>query len=434
MRTFWVAAGLLTLALAACGKPDPLPPGADIGPNPVLPEPHYAFFPSIKIAPPVGWPGDQAPTPAPGLAVTKFAGGLHHPRWLYELPNGDVLVAEATGPKEAVKRPKDLVMAFAMRKAGSGGGQTQRIILLRDADRDGIAETRTKFIDGLNSAFGMALIGDQLFVANTDALLRFPYRPGATAIPGKGVKVTDLPAGPINHHWTKNVIASRDGKRLYVTVGSNSNAGENGMDQEVRRAAILEVDPATGASRLFASGLRNPNGMDWEPSTGALWTVVNERDEIGDDLVPDYITSVRPGGFYGWPYSYFGQHIDKRPYPARPDLVARAIRPDYAVGNHGGSLGFAFSNATALTPRFREGAFVSQHGSWNRQRPFGYRVIFVPFRGGRPSGMPVDVLTGFLAGGGKSHGRPVGVIVDRGGGLLVADDAGNAVWRVAAGR
>ena len=427
----WGAA-LVAVMLIGCAKPKTLPDVAGIGPDPTLPEPRYFFFSPIKLSPPAGWSGDQVPAAAPGLAVTKFAAGLTHPRWLYVLPNGDVLVAESDSPGEAVKRPKDIFMRMAMRSVKSGPKPDNRILLLRDADGDGVAETRTVFLDKLNSPFGMALIGSDFYVANTDALVRFPYREGATRIPEPGVKVADLPAGPINHHWTKNVIASRDGSRLYVTVGSNSNVGENGMDQEVDRAAILEVDAKTGARRLFASGIRNPNGMDWEPTTGQLWTVANERDEIGDDLVPDYITSVRPGGFYGWPYSYFGQHIDKRAYPKRPDMVAKAIKPDYAVGSHAGSLGFAFATGNTLGPAYREGAFIGQHGSWNRSRPFGYKVVFIPFSGGRPIGMPRDVLGGFLASSGKAYGRPVGVIIDRRGGLLVADDAGNAVWRVAA--
>jgi glucose/arabinose dehydrogenase len=422
----------LALALAACGDTPSLDPKAGIGPNPTLPEPDYHFFTPVKIAPVVGWGNGETPVPAAGLAVTRFAAGLAHPRWLYALPNGDILVAESDGPAEPVKRPKDLVQRLFMKKAKGGTGPGQRILLLRDADGDGVAETRTIFIGKLNSPFGMTLVGNQLYVANTDALVRFPYQEGATAITAQPVKVTDLPGGPINHHWTKNVIAGRDGSKLYVTVGSNSNVGENGMDNEVDRAAILEVDPATGARRVYASGIRNPNGMDWEPVTGALWTVVNERDEIGDDLVPDYITSIRPGGFYGWPYSYYGQHLDKRAYPRRPDLVAKAIKPDYAVGSHAGSLGFAFAGRNALGPAYAQGAFIGQHGSWNRSRPFGYKVAFIPFAGGKPSGMPVDVLTGFLDKAGKAHGRPVGVIVDKRGGLLVADDAGNAVWRVMA--
>ena len=427
----WGAA-FIAVVLIGCAKPKTLPDAAGMGPDPTLPEPKYFFFSPIKLSPPIGWSGSEAPTTAPGLTVTKFAAGLTHPRWLYVLPNGDVLVAESDSPGEAVKRPKDIFMRMAMRSVKSGPKPDNRILLLRDADGDGVAETRTVFIEKLNSPFGMALIGSDFYVANTDALVRFPYREGAMRIGEAAVKVADLPAGPINHHWTKNVIASRDGSKLYVTVGSNSNVGENGMDQEVDRAAILEVDAKTGAKRLFASGIRNPNGMDWEPATGQLWTVANERDEIGDDLVPDYITSVRPGGFYGWPYSYFGQHIDKRAYPKRPDLVAKAIKPDYAVGSHAGSLGFAFATGNTLGPAYREGAFIGQHGSWNRSRPFGYKVVFIPFSGGRPIGMPRDVLGGFLASSGKAYGRPVGVIIDKRGGLLVADDAGNAVWRVAA--
>lgn len=432
-RSLAWGAGALALALTACGKPPAtLDPNAGIGPNPTLPEPHYYLFAPVKLSPPIGWAEGQAPKAAPGLTVTKFAGGLRHPRWVYVLPNGDVLVAESDGPKEVTKRPKDIITRLVMGSVKGGAPPGQRILLFRDTNGDGIADQHSIFIDQLNSPFGMALVGDAFYVANTDALMRYTYRPGQASIKEAGVKVADLPAGPINHHWTKNVIASRDGSKLYVTVGSNSNVGENGMEEEVDRAAILEIDAATGAKRLFASGLRNPNGMDWEPSTGQLWTAVNERDEMGDDLVPDYITSVRPGGFYGWPYSYFGQHVDARPYPRRPDLVARAIKPDYAVGSHAGSLGFTFANNNALGPAFREGAFVGQHGSWNRTRPIGYKVIFIPFSGGKPAGMPVDVLTGFLASNGKAHGRPVGVTIDKAGGLLVADDSGNAIWRVSA--
>lgn len=429
----WGAAGL-ALALAACGDPPSLDPKAGIGPNPTLPDPQYFLFAPTKLSPPIGWSDGQAPKPAPGLAVTKFVGGLRHPRWIYVLPNGDVLVAESDGPPEVTKRPKDIITRLVMGSVKPGAPPGQRILLFRDTNGDGIADKHSVFLDHLNSPFGMALVGNAFYVANTDALVRYNYSQGTASITEPGVKVADLPAGPINHHWTKNVIASRDGSKLYVTVGSNSNVSENGMEEEVDRAAILEIDPATGAKRLFASGLRNPNGMDWEPSSGQLWTAVNERDEIGDDLVPDYITSVRSGGFYGWPYSYFGQHVDARPYPKRPDLVATAIKPDYAVGSHAGSLGFTFANNNALGPAFQNGAFVGQHGSWNRSRPFGYKVVFIPFSGGKPNGMPVDVLTGFLAPSGKAYGRPVGVIIDKGGGLLVADDAGNAIWRVTAAR
>jgi glucose/arabinose dehydrogenase len=427
-----ISAVALGLLLTSCSKPKPLPVSAGIGPEPTLPEPHYFVFPPIQTASIVGWAKGQAPVAAQGLSVTAFAAGLEHPRWLYVLPNGDVLVAESDGPTEVLKRPKDIGFRFVTKGATSPPPKSMRIVLLRDQDGDGVAETRTVFIDHLNSPFGMALVGNQFYVADTDALLRFPYTGGATAIAEKGVKVTDLPAGPINHHWTKNVIASRDGSKLYVTVGSNSNVGENGMQEEVDRAAILEVDPKTGAKRVFASGLRNPNGMGWEPTTGALWTVANERDEIGDDLVPDYITSVRPGGFYGWPYSYYGQHVDKRVRPQRPDLVARAIKPDYAVGSHMASLGLTFAAGNSLGPAYADGVFVGQHGSWNRSQPSGYRVIFIPFSGGRPSGTPREVLTGFLTPSGDARGRPVGVVIDKRGALLVADDGGNVIWRVAA--
>jgi len=426
------ALALLSLSAASCGGPKSLDPSAGIGPDPTLPDPHYYLVAPVRIAPPVGWKDGQTPTAAPGLKVAKFAGGLTNPRWLYVLPNGDVLAVESDGPAEIVKRPKDLIMTLVMKKAHGKPPPDQRILLFRDTNGDGVADSSSVFLDHLNSPFGMALVGNDFYVANTDALLRFPYRPGAASIREKGVKVTDLPAGPINHHWTKNVIPSRDGSKLYVTVGSNSNVGENGMENEVERAAILEVDARTGAKRVFASGLRNPNGMDWEPNSGALWTSVNERDEIGNDLVPDYITSVKRGAFYGWPFSYYGQHPDKRPYPRRPDMVARAVKPDYAVGSHAASLGFTFANANQLGPVFREGAFVGQHGSWNRQRPYGYKVIFVPFSGGRPVGRPRDVLSGFLDGNGDAFGRPVGVTIDKRGGLLVADDAGGTIWRVTA--
>jgi glucose/arabinose dehydrogenase len=427
-----LGAALVTLLAGSCDKPKTLPATAGIGPSPTVPEPHYGVFPEIKIAPPIGWAKGETPVPAPGLRVTPFARGLNHPRWLYVLPNGDVLAAETDGPGEVIKRPKEIIMKMVMNKVNAELPRNHRIILLRDADGDGVAEFRSVLLEHLKSPFGMTLVGNMLYVANTDALVRYPYTSGATKIPEKPVKIANLPAGPINHHWTKNVIASSDGSKLYVTVGSNSNVGENGMENEVDRAAILEIDPATGKKRVFASGIRNPNGMGWEPTTGVLWTVANERDEIGDDLVPDYITSVQEGGFYGWPYSYYGQHVDERPYPKRPDLVARAIRPDYAVGSHAGSLGLTFATNNMLGPAYASGAFVGQHGSWNRRQRSGYKVIFVPFASGRPAGMPRDVLTGFLAAGGKTHGRPVDVRIDKGGGLLVADDAGNMIWRVSA--
>jgi glucose/arabinose dehydrogenase len=317
-----------------------------------------------------------------------------------------------------------------MKRAGAGTPSANRITLLRDAKGDGVAETRTVFLEGLHSPFGMALVGNDLYIADTDRLLRFPYRTGDTHIAAPGVKVLDLPAGPINHHWTKDVVASRDGAHLYVSVGSNSNVGENGIEQERGRAAIWEVEPATGRWRIFASGLRNPNGLAWQPQSGALWAAVNERDELGSDLVPDYMTSIRDGAFYGWPYSYYGQHVDTRMQPPRPDLVAKAIAPDYALGAHTASLGLAFYSGRLFPAHFSGGAFIGQHGSWNRQPRSGYKVIFVPFAAGRPAGMPEDILTGFVDAQGDALGRPVGVAVDGKGALLVADDVGNVVWRV----
>jgi glucose/arabinose dehydrogenase len=322
------------------------------------------------------------------------------------------------------------MMKQVMKRAGAGTPSANRITLLRDVDGDGVAEVRTVFLEGLNSPFGMALVGRDLYVANTDALVRFPYEPGATRIAGQGTQVVDLPGGPLNHHWTKNVIASRDGSRLYVTVGSNSNVAEHGMEKEVDRAAILVVDPAQGTRRLYASGLRNPNGLGWEPKSGALWTVVNERDELGNDLVPDYLTSVKEGGFYGWPYSYFGKHVDTRVEPPRPDLVEKAIVPDYALGAHVAPLGLAFYEGALLPQRYAGGAFVGNHGSWNRRPRSGYNVVFVQFENGRPVGRPESVLTGFVDAEGNALGRPVGVAVDRAGALLVVDDVGNVVWRV----
>jgi glucose/arabinose dehydrogenase len=430
--TVRLLASCLFLGLAGCGEMATLPVEAGIGPQPVLPAPHPTLVPTVNIAPATGWPAGTTPQAAPGLAVNAFASGLDHPRWLYVLPNGDVLVAETNAPP----RPQDKtgirgwLMGLFMKKAGAAAPSADRITLLRDADGDGIAETRSVLLRGLHSPFGMALVGNDLYVANTDALLRFPYRTGMTAISAAGVKITGLPAGPINHHWTKNVIASRDGKRLYVTVGSNSNVGENGLDNETSRAAILEVDPATGHSRIFAFGLRNPNGLDWQPDSGALWTAVNERDELGSDLVPDYMTSVQDGGFYGWPFSYYGQHLDQRVRPQRHDLVSKAIVPDYALGAHTASLGLVFYTGKLFPPRFAGGAFIGQHGSWNRKPRSGYQVIFVPFVKGRPAGQPQPVLTGFVSANGEARGRPVGVVVDRAGALLVADDVGNVIWRV----
>jgi glucose/arabinose dehydrogenase len=423
-----------TLALAACGEEAQLPVSAGIGPDPQLPEPNPSYIPTVNIAPATGWPAGATPEPAPGLEVTAFAEGLEHPRWLYVLPNGDVLVAESSAPPQPEDSGgiRDWVMGYLMAEAGSDVPSANRITLLRDDDGDGTVDGQSVFLDDLFSPFGMALVGNDFYVANADALVRFPYEEGQTQITAPGEKVVDLPGGPLNHHWTKNVIASPDGSRLYVTVGSNSNVGENGMEAEEGRAAIWEVDPATGDHRIFASGLRNPNGLTWEPQTGVLWTAVNERDEIGSDLVPDYMTSVKDGGFYGWPYSYYGDHVDERVEPPRPDLVEKAIVPDYALGAHTASLGLAITESNGLPPEFSYGAFVGQHGSWNRDPPSGYKVIFVPFEGGKPAGEPVDVLTGFLDEEGNALGRPVGVAFDRQGALLVADDVGNKVWRVSA--
>jgi glucose/arabinose dehydrogenase len=422
--------------LVACGEQASVPLARGYGPDPVLPAPRETLIPTVRIAEAESWPAGTAPSPAPGLDVAAFAAGLDHPRWLHVLPNGDVLVAETNAPAahDEVFSLKKLAMKLVMGAAGAGVPSANRITLLRDADGDGVAETRSTFLTGLNSPFGMTLSGGKLYVADTDAILAFPYRDGQTTITAPGERIVDLPAGKINHHWTKDVIASRDGKRLYVTVGSNSNVGENGMEAERMRAAVLEVDLATRSVREFATGLRNPNGLAWEPASGALWVAVNERDEIGSDLVPDYMTSLRDGGFYGWPYSYYGQNVDTRVEPPRPDLVARAIVPDYALGPHTASLGLAFATGAKLGAGYRNGAFVGQHGSWNRNPRSGYKVIFVPFSGGKPSGPPRDVLTGFLGPDETARGRPVGVAIARDGGLLVADDVGNRVWRVTKAR
>ncbi|VVM45524.1 hypothetical protein PS858_02430 [Pseudomonas fluorescens] len=422
--------------LAACGETSSLQVSDGTGPSPKLPEPNKTLIPTVNIAPAIGWPDGVKPVAAAGTQVAAFAENLDHPRWLYVLPNGDVLVAETNAPPKPDdgKGVKGWVMKKVMGRAGAGVPSPNRITLLRDKDHDGIAETRTVFLENLNSPFGMTLVGNDLYVADTDRLLRFHYEVGDTAIKSQPIKVVDLPGGTLNHHWTKNVIASKDGSKLYVTVGSNSNVAENGMDQEVGRAAIWEVDRATGNHRIFASGIRNPNGLAWEPQSGALWTAVNERDEIGSDLVPDYITSVKDGGFYGWPYSYYGQHVDIRVEPQNPDLVAKAIAPDYAVGPHTASLGLTFAEGNTLPAQFKEGAFIGQHGSWNRKPHSGYKVIFVPFSAGKPTGQPVDVLTGFLNKDEDAMGRPVGVVIDQQGDLLVADDVGNKVWRVSAAK
>jgi glucose/arabinose dehydrogenase len=422
----------LALLLAACGEHAQLPESAGIGPNPHLPPPHETTIPTFKIAAAVGWPPGGHPTSAAGLAVNAFAQGLAHPRRPYVLPNGDVLVAETDSPPKPddEKGLRGFVQNMIKKMVGSNTPSANRISLLRDTNGDGVADVRTVFISGLNSPFGMVLVGNDLYVADTDAVLRFPYTTGETKIDGSGEKVVDLPAGTINHHWTKDLTASRDGSKLYATVGSNSNAGENGLAVEEGRAAVWEIDSKTGSHRIFASGLRNPNGPSWSPDTGALWVAVNERDEIGSDLVPDYITSVKDGGFYGWPFSYYGNHVDARVKPQNPEMVGKAIAPDYAVGNHVAALGLTFAEGAKLGPQFSNGAFVSEHGSWNRDPLSGYKVVFVAFANGKPSGMPVDVLTGFLSAENKAQGRPVGVVIAKDGALLVADDVGNTVWRI----
>lgn len=430
------AAICIACLLSGCGDEATLPEEAGIGPAPTLPPPHRTLIPTVAIAPAKGWPEGKTPVPGEGLSVAMFAAGLAHPRSLLVLPNGDVLVAETDAPPkpEDAKGITGWISRLIQKRAGADTPSANRITLLRDADGDGRAETRAAFIEGLNSPFGMALIGDELFVADTDAVLRFPYRQGETRIAAPGAKLVDLPAGPINHHWTKNLTASPDGRHLYASVGSNSNVAENGIAEEDGRAAIWEIDPGSGAHRIFASGLRNPNGLAWEAAHAALWTAVNERDELGSDLVPDYMTAVKEGGFYGWPYSYYGRHRDPRVKEERPELVASAIVPDYALGAHTASLGLAITEDSKLGPFYARGAFVAQHGSWNRRPRSGYKMIFVPFADGRPAGKPVDVLTGFVDGDGDALGRPVSVAPDGRGGLLVVDDVGGAVWRVTAGQ
>ncbi|OQR32218.1 sorbosone dehydrogenase [Pseudomonas sp. T] len=427
----WSFPLLIALAVTGCGDKSALPFTAGTGPQPQLPEPQSSLLPTVNIANATGWPADQKPRAAEGLEVQRFADKLEHPRWLYVLPNGDVLVAESSAPpREESGGLKDWVAGKVMEKAGANVPSANRITLLRDADGDGVPEQRSVLLEGLFSPFGMALVDNWLYVANADAVVRFPYKTGETTISSKAEKVVDLPGGPINHHWTKNILASPDGHYLYATVGSNSNVGENGLDAEKNRAAILQIDLSNRNVRVFASGLRNPNGLDWEPNSGALWTAVNERDELGNDLVPDYMTSVKDGGFYGWPWSYYGQHVDKRVEPPRPDRVAEALVPDYALGAHTASLGLAFYQGSLLPERYRGGVFIGQHGSWNRKPRSGYQVVFIPFGGGKPNGQPVTVLDGFINDNDEAMGRPVGVAVDKFGGLLVADDVGNTVWRL----
>ncbi|WP_414704270.1 PQQ-dependent sugar dehydrogenase [Pseudomonas sp. UBA1879] len=436
---------LMTTAalLSACGENSKLPFQAGVGPNPQLPEPTTSVIPTLKVSKAVGWKEGDTPKVVDGFKVQALADNLQHPRWLYKLPNGDVLVAESnTPPKpEGSKDGGSGLLAWAKRKAtgivmdraGAEAPSANRITLLRDADGDGKAEVHTVFISGLTSPYGMALVGNELFIANADAVVKVPYTEGQTEIKATPVKVTDLPAG-LNHHWTKNILASADGSKLYVTVGSNSNVGENGLEAEEGRAAIWEVDAKTGQKRLFASGLRNPNGLIWKPGSTELWTVVNERDEIGSDLVPDYLTSVKDGAFYGWPWSYYGGHVDVRVQPPRPDMVAKAIAPDYALGTHVAPLGLTYSSSKGMPEKFSNGVFLGEHGSWNRNPQSGYKVVFISFDNGKPSGMPIDFLSGFLNADGEAQGRPVGVILDQQGALLVADDVGNKVWRVSRAR
>lgn len=431
--------GVALTALAACGRSNGQQNGAvGYGPDPRLPKPSRSLIPTVKVSDVVGWPAGVTPSAPAGFRVQPFAQGLDHPRWLLVLPNGDVLAAESNAPpkKEPPRGLKGFFEKMLMKKAGAGSPSADRITLLRDADHDGVAEMKVPFLTNLYSPFGMALVGDTLYVANADAVVAFPYTTGATRISAPPRKVADLPGGPINHHWTKNIIASADGSKLYASVGSNSNVGENGIPAEEGRAAIHEIDLATGQQRVFASGLRNPVGLSWNPANGQLWTAVNERDELGNDLVPDYMTSVREGGFYGWPYSYYGRHVDKRvrDKDRRPDLVERASVPDYALGAHTASLGLTFYTGKSFPAHYRGGTFIGQHGSWNRNPQAGYKVVFVPFVDGKPAGAVEDFLTGFLDAKGKAQGRPVGVTVDASGALLVADDVGNAVWRVSPSR
>jgi glucose/arabinose dehydrogenase len=430
-----VTLSLALLAIvAACAPPSQQPAAKLVGKNPVLPAPDTNPIPTLNFSTAVGWPKGQAPQAPPGFVVTQFAGNLDHPRWLYQLPNGDVLVAEATTVTLPPKSLSDRLGAWLQRNTGSNGVSADRITLLRDTKGTGTPDMRKIFLSGLHQPFGMLLLGDAFYVGDTNALLRFPYEAGDTYIDAPATKILDLPEGGYNNHWTRNVIANGAGTKLYVTVGSGSNVSENGADNEFHRADILELNPDGTGMRVFASGMRNPNGMGWEPNTHALWTVVNERDFLGNDLAPDYLTHVEDGGFYGWPYSYWGRHVDARAKPERPDLVAKALTPDYSLGSHVAPLGLAFYEATAFPASYRGGAFIGEHGSWNRKPFSGYKVVYVPFRDGQPAGMPQDFLTGFMPADkpGTAYGRPVGVIVAKDGSLLVADDVGGCIWRVVA--
>jgi glucose/arabinose dehydrogenase len=429
-----VLAVLCVALVATFGRQPPSSNGDLVGADPQLPPPDKSLVPTINFAQAEPWPAGMTPIVPNGFTVSAYASDLDHPRWLYVLPNGDVLVAEASTAPHEPKSVRETVQFWLQRRAGAVKPSADRITLLRSSRDTGEIGGRFTFLSGLHQPFGMLLLNGQFYVANTDAVWRFPYRDGDTQIEDEGQKILDLPAGGYNNHWTRNIIANRDGTKLYVTVGSGSNVGENGTDNEFHRADILEINPDGSGLRVFASGIRNPNGLAFAPGTDALWTVANERDMLGNDLVPDYLTSVKDGGFYGWPYSYWGKNIDQRVKPQRPDLVEKAIAPDYALGSHVAALGLAFYTADMFPGHFRGGAFIGEHGSWNR-RPFaGYKVVYVPFRDDKPAGKPEDFVTGFMPANrqGVAYGRPVGVAIDATGALLIADDVGNTVWRVAA--
>ncbi|QCP59562.1 sorbosone dehydrogenase family protein [Pantoea sp. SO10] len=426
-----LSAVAIAMLLSACDDGALIDPQKQIGANPELPQAQNFFMPPMQVPEGTPWKADEMPKVADGLKIEKIADNLQHPRQVLVLPNNDVLVAESNGTPKPTTAPKQLIMGIVQKASGKGGEGGNRITLLRNVN--GKWEQH-RFIDNLTAPFGMQLVGNTLYVANADSLVKFPYETGQTEIRTPPVEVTELPGGPINHHWTKSLLASPDGSKLYVGVGSNSNVTENGIGEEYRRAAVLEVDAASGASRIYASGLRNPTGLQWEPQSGKLWAIVNERDEIGSDLVPDYMTSVQDKGFYGWPYSYYGQHVDERAQPQRPDLVEKAIKPDYALSSHVAPLGLLFYGADNM-PQYRGGAFISEHGSWNRTPLNGYQVVWVKFENGKPVGQPQPVVTGFLTDDQKQvRGLPVGLATDRQGGVLIADDAGNTIWRISSAR
>jgi glucose/arabinose dehydrogenase len=427
------ASSLMTVALLAGCNDKGGDPAKQYGANPDIPESHQYLIPPMSVPQAVGWKEGETPTVPDGMRIQAMANGLMHPRIVYPLPNGDILVVESNSPGSKPFRPKDYISGLIKARGGAGDKGGNRITLLRDADGDGVPELKTVLVDHLHSPYGVAWVADTLYVANTDAIIAYPFKPGQTEIKEPGTKLADLPAGPINHHWTKAMVASPDGSKLYVGVGSNSNVAENGLDIEEDRAAIFEVDRLTGAKRLYATGIRNPTNLAVQPGTGQLFAVVNGRDENGPDADPDYLSLIKEGGFYGWPYSYWGQHVDERVQPQNPDLVAKAIKPDYGLSSHVAALGVAFSQGQTVSPQFANGAFVGEHGSWNRDPLNGYQVIFVPFVEGRPNGAPIPVVTDFLAQDKKTvRGRPVGVALDRTGALIVADDVGNTVWRVTA--